>query len=140
MGEEMIDHTKPISLSIALFLSSCGLVPSIGKDVKGQAAFDNLMATMNAQTDRMKKQTDRMKIDPWAPREFSGNIDLILFGEIQDCIVTVMEKHNRKFPFDKWDVALARHSRDSMYGAPKPNSERLEKANACADQGGIIQP
>ncbi len=53
-----------------------------------------------------------------------------------DCSVAIVDKHNREFPAEPWVSETA--FRDTMVG--KPDAERVQKADACVDHGGIIQP
>jgi hypothetical protein len=140
---------KLISLSLlAVFLSLSALVPATAngqtKDVKGEAALARLSAAQDANMRQLKKDQAVLDItikDSDGIRRLSAALKGIsqstaLWGANLDCSVAVVDKHNRDFPSEPW--ASITELRDRLFG--KPDAERLKKANACVEHGGIIQP
>jgi hypothetical protein len=110
------------------------IVPSaLAKDVKAEAALAKLNAASDASIAKMEKCNAAKVYDrKCAPLKES----LASWAANLDCSVAIVDKHNREFPSEPWASIAA--FRDSMVG--KPDAERLKKANACVDHGGIIQP
>ena len=57
-------------------------------------------------------------------------------GQIYDCRVLIIDKHNLDFPAEEWS-ATDSDIRDRIAG--KPDAARIARAESCAASGGIIE-